>query len=84
MYIAQKTRNKFLRIILNKPRDTPITELHKLSNTQTNQEYVRNSTARTYNPMHNNPLIRNTRNYNIQDIPLKIKVKLRKHGIAAN
>ena len=78
--VTQKTQNKFLRIILNKPRDTPIEELHKLANIQKIREYINESVNRTYNNAHDNPLISNTGNYEVRDIPLKIRIKLPKHA----
>ena len=72
-------QNKFLRIILNKPRDTRILTLHKIARIPTVQEYIRESISRAYNYTHTNPLIAETGNYDINKIPLKIRVKLPKH-----
>ena len=77
---TQRVQNKFLRIILNKARGTSINKLHELANIQPIGDYIAQSTSRTYNHLHTNPLISNTGNYNVQELPLKIKIKLPKHA----
>ena len=76
----QKIQNKFLRIILNKLYDTPIKTLHKIAN-NTNHQKLHTELSKAYNTNHPNPLIRNTGNYQIVNIPFKIKTKLPKHAI---
>ena len=77
----RRIQNKFLRIILDKPYDTPIRVLHEIANIQTIQDYIANSLKTAYHTEHQNPLISQTGNY-INNILLKIKKKLPKHAIA--
>ena len=76
---TQRMQNKFLRIILNKPRDTKITTLRKLAKIPTIKQYIKEFVSRTYNLTHTNLLISSTRNYEVNEIPLKIKIRLPKH-----
>lgn len=76
----QKIQNKFLRIILNKPFDTPIKLLHQLANIPTIKDFIVNSIASAYHPNHENHLIRTTGNYQIDKIPMKIRTKLPMHA----
>ena len=69
-------QNKFLRIILNKPRYTRIETLHSMAKIKTVRQYIKDSIALTYNHHHENPLVAATGNYNIEEIPLKIRIKL--------
>lgn len=62
---TQRIQNKFLCIILNKPYDTPIHALHAIANIQTIQNYIANSLKITYHTKHQNPLISQTENYDI-------------------
>ena len=48
----QITQNKFLRIILNKPYDTPIKHLHDTANIPIITEYIKHSLTQAYNPDH--------------------------------
>ena len=77
---VQLMQNKFLRIILNRHRRTPIALLHQQANIPTIAQYIQNSLTRTYNKNHPNPLIRNAGNYHINDISLNIRVRLSKHA----
>ena len=77
---VQRIQNKFLRIILNKTRRTKTDVLHKVADIPRIAEYIRESMQRAYNHQHHNPLIAATGDYNIKQIPLKIKVKLPKHA----
>ena len=72
-------QNKYLRIILNKQRDTPAALLHQMANIPTIEQFIRNSVQKAYDFSHLNPFIRGTGNYSIEDLPLKIRVTLSKH-----
>ena len=76
---VQRMQNRFLRIILNAPRDTRITTLHRKAKIPTIPEYIKESITRTYDNTHPNPLISRTGDYNVQSIPIKIRVRLPKH-----
>ena len=76
---VQKMQNKFLRIILNKPYDTPIKLLHQLANIPTIKNFIHNSTD-AYHPNHENHPIRTIGDYQIDKIPLKIRTKLPMHA----
>ena len=77
---TQIIQSKFFRIILNKPRDTPIPVLHKMTKMRIIDEFIQDSGARVYNYNHNNPLINSTGNYNIQELLIRIRVRLPKYG----
>ena len=76
----QRIQNKFLRIILNKPRDTKIDTLHKIAKIQTIKQFIKESVFRAYNHDHQNSLISNTGKYNVDEIPIKIKIRFPKHA----
>ena len=76
----QIIQNKFLRIILNKPYFTPIKLLHESAKIPTIKKFIFDSLKKAYNPEHQNNFIRNTGNYDITAIPLKIRTKLPKHS----
>ena len=77
----QIIQNKFLLIILNKQSDIIIVQLHELANISTIKQYIQNSLPGAYNNNRRNPLIRETDNYQVGNIPLKVKVRLPKHAI---
>ena len=77
---VQKIQNKFLRIILNKTRRTKTDVLHKAADIPKITEFIKESMQRAYNHQHHNPLIAAIGDYNIEKIPLKVKVKLPKHA----
>ena len=77
--IIQRTQNKFLRIILDINMTLPYQHCINMANIQTIQEFITDPVNRAYNDSHLNPLIRGTGNCNIQDLRLKIRVRLPKH-----
>ena len=77
---TQRTQNIFLRIIFNGPRDTKTTTSLKLAKILTIKQFIYESVSRTYNHTHTNLLISNTGKYDINEIPLKIKIRLPKHA----
>jgi len=80
----QITQNKFLRIIFNASRYTPVEELHKSAEIETIDEVIARMISNVYNHDHDNPVIRNTGNYNIHDLPFRIRCRLPKHFIPIN
>ena len=81
----QRIRNKFLRIILNKSYDTnSIHEWYASAIIQTIQEYIVNLLESAHHTGHQNPLISQTEHYNVNNIPLKIKKKLRRSAISTS
>ena len=70
-------QNKYLRIILNKQRDTLAAFLHQMANIPTIEQFIWNSVQKAYDFSH--LLIRGTGNYSIEDLPLEIRVTLPKH-----
>jgi len=75
----QVMQNKFLRISLNVPKDTKITELHKMANMESIDEVISKMLSGTFNHEHINPLISKTGQYDIQNLPFRIRCRLPKH-----
>jgi len=80
----QRIQNKFLCISLIVPRDTRIEELHKSAKIESIDEIMSRMLSATYNHNHDNPLIRDTGNYKIHDLPFRIHCRLRKHFLSIN
>jgi len=80
----QRIQNKFLRIVLNAPRDTKIKELHKMAEIKSTDEFIARMLSGTFNHKHDNPLIREIGNYKIQDLPFRIRCRLPKHFLPIN
>ena len=74
------TSNNF-RLILNKPYDISIKQLHEIANIPTILEFITNSLTTAYHPHHQNQLISNTGDNQINNIPSKIRTRLPKHAI---
>jgi len=80
----QRIQNKFLRIILNVPKGTTIVELHKTAEIESVDEFMTRMLASAYNHDHDNPLIRETGNYKIHELPFRIRCRLPKHFLPIN
>jgi len=77
-------QNKFLRIILSAPCDTRIEDLHKMADIESIDEIMSRMLSGTFNQEHDNPLIRDMGNYNIQNLPFRIRCRLPKHFMPIN
>jgi len=75
----QRIQNKFLRIILNAPPETTITELHQTAEIESIDKIITRMLTSAYNHDHDNPLIRETGNYNVHELPFRIRCRLPKH-----
>ena len=71
----QRVQNKFLKIILDKPREYPTIPLHQEANIELIQDFINRQLQQLYKPQHANPLISSIGNYNQANIPLKITRK---------
>jgi len=80
----QVIQNKFLRVILNVPYDTRIKDLHTLAELESIDEIISRMLDSAYNHDHDNPLVKEIGNYNILDLPFKIRCRLPKHFIPIN
>jgi len=80
----QRIQNKFLRIILNAPKATTIVELHKEAEIESIDEVITRMLASAYNHEHDNPLIREIGNYNVLELPFRIRCRLPKHFLPIN
>ena len=65
-------QNKFLHVILNETRDTPIRELH---HARYSEICIRNSMESAYNNKYHDSIIRNTGNYDINNMSVEVKIK---------
>jgi len=81
---VQRIQNKFLRIILNAPRDKSTKEIHQMAEIESSDEFISRMLTKTYNTNHDNPLIRNIGNYNISELPFQIRCRLPKHFAPIN
>ena len=79
----QRTWNKYLRIFLNQPYDTPI-RVHEIPTIQTIQDYIANLLEIAHHTEYENLLMSQTGNYNVNNIPLQFKKKFPKHAIATS
>ena len=50
-----------------------------MANIPTIEQFIRSSVQKAYDFLHPNPLIRDTGNYSIEELPLKIRDTLPKH-----
>jgi len=80
----QRMQNKFLRITLNAPRNTKIEDLHKMAKIESIDEIMARMLSGTFNYNHDNPLIREIGNYEIHDLPFRIRCRLPKHFLSIN
>jgi len=76
---AKSAENKYLRIILNTGLDTHIIDLHREANIESVDQVIAKLLAKAYKHDHDNSLIRNTSNYNIEEVHFKIRCRLPKH-----
>jgi len=65
----QIIQNKFLCTIFNAQIDTRIADLHREAELESVDQIIAKMLSNTYKLDHDNPLIRNTGNYNIEEIP---------------
>ena len=69
---VQRLQNKFLKIVLDKPREYPTIPLHQEANIELIQDLINKQLLQLYKPDHANPLISSIGNYTSATIPLKI------------
>jgi len=80
----QVVQNKFLRTVLNVAKNTRIEDLHTIADIESIDEVMSRMITNAYIHNHDNPLIRETGNYKIQDLPFKIRCRLPKHFVPIN
>jgi len=80
----QIVQNKFLCIALNVPYGTRIIDLHTKAEIESIDDIIARMLSGTYNHEHDNPLIRETGNYKICELPFKIRCRLPKHFLPIN